>query len=411
VTDFSAVFKRARPRALASLRRFCGDLDRAEDAIQDAVEQALKHWSGDGVPDSPTAWLIQVGKRRLVDEARRARFVLPIESEPEARVAEPDLSGVDDDLLRLIFTCCHPALNESAQVALTLKLIAGLSTDDVAAAFLVPRRTMEQRLQRARGKLRRAGIPFRIPASEELEARLDAVMTTIYLIFNQGYSARVGHVIDASLCDEAIWLARLLLRLYPGHSELAGLLCLMLFHASRLPARLDGEGEIVPLDRQDRSLWQKARIEEAAALLQHVLGRQRPGPYQTQAAIAALHCEAKSAASTDWAQIALLYRVLEQQAPNPVVTINRAVALGEAGEFEAGSALLQSLDDRLPVNYLPLLLARSRLAVLASEIDTASDHLVSAIDLTVNAAERRFLEAELRSLRLAESCRVNDEAH
>jgi len=399
MADFAAVFKSARPRALASLRSFCGDLDLAEDAVQDAVEQALKHWPSAGLPDQPAAWLIQVGKRRLIDRARRARFDLPLETEPQADTRVPDLSGVDDDLLRLIFACCHPALNESAQIALTLKLIAGLSTEDVAAAFLVPQRTMEQRLQRARNKLRRAGIPFRIPPDGERDQRLAAVMTTIYLIFNQGYSARADHLFDARLCDEAIWLTRLLLSLYPGHCELDGLLCLMLLHASRLPARIGAQGEIIPLPRQDRKLWHKSRVEEARARLQHALSRHQPGPYQTEAAIAALHCEADSTDTTDWEQIAVLYGVLEKQRPSPVVTINRAVALGECGRIDAGLARLDSLDRQGLTSYLPLLLADSRLRFLAGDRQGAVEAMQAAIEQVRHPAEARFLQRELSTLR------------
>ncbi|MEN1728409.1 MAG: DUF6596 domain-containing protein, partial [Pseudomonadota bacterium] len=220
---------------------------------------------------------------------------------------------------------------------------------------------------------------------------------------NQGYSARADHVTDARLCDEAIWLTRLLLSLYPGHSELDGLLCLMLFQASRLPARVSETGEVIPLPRQDRSLWQKSRIEEASTRLQHVLGRQQPGPFQTQAAIAALHCEAESAASTDWPQIAALYALLEQQAPNPVVTLNRAVALGEAGEISSGLVLLDGLQKATLDSYLPLLLARSRLADLSGDLASASEHLQSAIDQTSNDAERRFLESQLLDLQARRS--------
>lgn len=402
--DFGAVFKEARPRALACLQRFCSDLDHAEDALQDAIEQALKHWPVNGLPDQPAAWLVRTGQRKLIDGARRSRFSVPLSQEPGAGETEPETSGLDDDLLRLIFTCCHPALNESSQVALTLKLIAGLSTDDVAAAFLVPRRTMEQRLQRARSRIRDAGIPYRVPSGKEHAERLNAVMAVIYLVFNQGYSPRADHLTDAPICDEAIWLARLLLGLFPGHCELSGLLCLMLFHSSRLPARQNPSGQLIPLDRQDRSLWQRSRIEEARIRLQHVLSKRQPGPYQTQAAIAALHCEAESPEHTDWAQIAILYRALEQQSPNPVVTINRAVALGEAGQPAHGLRLLDSLDrDRLS-GYPPWLLARSRLLALSGHPDQAADSMRQALARSANDAERRFLEFELDRLRQRLSC-------
>ncbi|MEM1433737.1 MAG: sigma-70 family RNA polymerase sigma factor [Pseudomonadota bacterium] len=397
--DLGAVLKSARPRALAALRRLAGELSRAEDAFQDAAEQALEHWPKDGLPDNPAAWLVQVGRRRLIDWARRDRFSSPLEEEPAQDSAEPANPLLEDDLLRLVFTCCHPALAPDAQAALTLKVIAGLPTEDVAQAFLVPVRTMEQRLTRARSKLRNAGIPFRVPAERELPERLDVVLAVVYLIFNQGYSPRRLTTTEPRLCREAIWLARLLRGLFPGNPELTGLLALMLFHHARHNARVTASGLLVPLPEQDRGSWDRRMIAEASTLLRHVLGKGAPGPYQTQAAIAALHCEAANAHDTDWQQIAALYAVLERQQPSPVVTINRAVALGKAGAAAAGVALLETLKGEPALDtYVPFWLACSELERLTGNRATAARCHRQAISLTVSEAERQLLESEHQRL-------------
>ena len=243
--DLGVVLKGARPRALAALRRLSGDLARAEDAFQDAAEQALELWPAAGLPDNPAAWLVQVGRRRLIDWGRRDRFSAPLDEEPASDTETLAHTILDDDLLRLVFTCCHPALAPEAQAALTLKVIAGLATEDVAQAFLVPVRTMEQRLARARAKLRNAGIAYRVPADPELPERLDVVLAVVYLIFNQGYSVRRTAATEPRLCREAIWLARLLRGLFPRHTELSGLLSLMLFHHARYRARVPAAGKLV----------------------------------------------------------------------------------------------------------------------------------------------------------------------
>ena len=401
MSDAGAALKAARPRAVAALRRFAGDLDRAEDAFQDAAEQALHHWPRDGIPDNPTGWLIQVGRRRLIDEGRRGRFQTALTDDPAVE-PDDDPKRLDDDLLRLIFTCCHPALDESAQLALTLKIIAGLSTEDVALAFLTPVRTMEQRLARARRKIREAGIPFALPTEADLPERLDAVLGVVYLIFNHGYSARRDGLTQPRTCAEAIWLARLLRRLFPGHTELAGLLALMLLHHARHAARTDADGTLVRLSEQDRSIWDRGMIVEATTLLKHALGRQRPGPYQVQAAIAALHCEADDPAHTDWRQIAALYEILEQQLPSPVVRLNRAVALLHCGESSAATALLDTLEadepDRMR-RYVPFLVARANTvkagAQTPQDLARAREWLMLAIETSQNSAEKAFLLHEL----------------
>ncbi len=394
MSDLGAALKAARPRAVAALRRFSGDLDAAEDAFQDAAERALKHWPEDGLPDNPAGWLVTVGRNRLIDRARRAGREIPGTS-IEAASEDPTPTALDDDLLRLVFTCCHPALSPDDQVALTLKVIAGLSCADVAQAFLVPVRTMEQRLARAKRKLRDKGVPYAVPAEAELGVRLEAVMATVYLIFNQGYSARPDALVDARTCAEAIWLARLLLRLFPGHTELMGLLALMLCHHARHGTRVGADGALVPLHEQDRTAWDGNLIDEATTLLRVALGRGRPGPYQTQAAIAALHCEAPSAAETDWAQIAALYGILERQSPGPAVSINRAVALAEAGDSAAALDLLDGLDGQALAGYTPYLVARAEVLHRAGDPAGARPLLERAMASSQHAAERQFLRGVL----------------
>ncbi len=395
MSDFGAALKAARPRAVAALRRFAGNLDAAEDAFQDAAERALIAWREQGLPDNPTGWLITAGRNRLIDAARKAGREVAGDA-PEQSHEDLEPTALDDDLLRLVFTCCHPALAVEHQVALTLKVIAGLSSADVAQAFLVPVRTMEQRLARARKKLSDKGIPFAVPEAAELPDRLEAVLATVYLIFNQGYSARAGALVDSRTCEEAIWLARLLLRLFPGDTELMGLLALMLCHHARHASRQAADGALIPLPRQDRSAWDGDLITEATALLRVALGRGRPGPYQTQAAIAALHCEAPDANATDWAQIAALYEILERQSPGPVVTINRAVALSEAGDTETALAVLEQLDVSSLSDYTPYLVAHSTLRHRRGDADTADALLRQALETSQHAAEREFLSQVLQ---------------
>ncbi|MEM7765803.1 MAG: sigma-70 family RNA polymerase sigma factor [Pseudomonadota bacterium] len=395
MSTIGAVLKSARPRVVAALRRFCGDLSLAEDAFQDAAERALTHWSDSGVPDNPTGWLVVTGRRLVIDQQRRAKFSQPLETEPDTGHDAPEPSSLDDDLLRLIFACCHPALDETAQVALTLRVIVGLPTADIATAFLVKPRTMEQRLDRARRKIRDAGIPFDIPEDAQLPARMDAVRSTVYLIFNQGYSARADHYIEPRLCAEAIWLGRLLLQLAPGDAETTALLALMLLHHARHPARCDDSGTLIPLPEQDRSRWLRPMIDEGQALLEHVIGKHKPGPYQTQAAIASLHSLAGTAIDTDWTQIAALYEILESQLDNPVVRINRAVALGESGQAAAGLALLKTLSEASEIQrYVPYYVALQALHQLIGNENHAQIALQQALALSTSPEETAFLQSK-----------------
>ncbi|MFK8052659.1 MAG: RNA polymerase sigma factor [Woeseiaceae bacterium] len=394
-----AALKSARPRPLAALRRFTGDLANAEDAFQDAAERALRHWKTNGLPDNPTAWLITTGRRLLIDQQRRNRFSRPLDQPPASDFTLTDTSSLDDDLLRLIFCCCHPALPETAQVALTLKVIAGLPTEAIAAAFLTATRTMEQRLTRARSKIRDSALPYAIPEDHELGERLAAVLATIYLIFNQGYSGRDASGPERRLCQEAIWLGRLMLQLFPGNPETAGLLAMMLLHHARHAARQSSTEQVITLNQQDRSIWDKKLIREGRALLQHALDKRVPGPYQTQAAITALHCEAETQSDTDWSQIEALYAVLERQTNNPVVTVNRAVALGMSGQPKAGLELIGALEPQQSLHrYAPYWLAQAELHELLNENQLAQKCLDLAMTLVKNESELEFLRSKSRLL-------------
>lgn len=399
--------KAAYPGALATLRRLCGDLQLAEDLLHDAIERALSAWPQRGEPDDAVAWLVTTGRRRLIDIQRRKGLEqrsleaghdlrgLPPSKTPE----EFDASRISDDLLRMIFTCCHPALALSAQVALTLKIVAGLSVAEIAAAFLVDPRALEQRITRAKRKIAKAGIPYQVPDSALLPQRLDAVTCVIYLIFNEGYSARNGeHPLRVDLCVEAIRLARQLHRLFRNQPEVDGLLALLLLQHARSAARCSDSGELITLEHQDRRSWNQTMISEGRVLVDHALQRKHPGPYQVQAAIAALHCAAGSAQDTDWAQIAELYAILERMQSNPVVGINRAVALLKCGQRELALELLESLREQTKLDdYLPFHVARG--AALA-ELERGAESLLAyqrALELANNAATIRHLSGAIRA--------------
>jgi len=398
------------PKALATLIRLLGDFGAAEDALQEALARAVETWPRDGVPDNAVAWLVTTGRRWTIDGYRRRRVEARyIQSVVVAEAAEPAEDSVleealtlhvRDDLLALLFTCCHPAIAEEAQISLTLKTVAGLSVEEIARAFLVSPAAMERRLSRVKRKISEAKIPYEVPKAALLPERLRAVLAVVYLIFNEGYSAS-GHkqLIRVELCDEAIRLGRLLVRLFRDEPEVVGLLALLLLQHSRHRARLDQNGEIVLLDVQDRSLWDMRLTVEGRFLVEKALRMKRPGGYQVQAAIAAVHSEALAPEDTDWAQIAELYGVLERYQPSPVVTLNRAVAVAKDQGPEAGLALLQALEGSADMQrYHHFHAAKAALLAEAGRAGEAAGHFEAALGLTQNPAERRFIERKLASL-------------
>ena len=400
------VFRDEHGRIFAALIRFAGDFDLAEDALQDAVAVALDRWSRDGVPDNPAAWLTVAAKRKAIDRARRERVraatAIPGEppdhlpEEPTMRDDTPD-SAVDDDVLRLVFTCCHPALDLDARVALTLRSLGGLTTPEIARAFLLPEATLAQRLVRAKRKIRDARIPYRVPPDEALPERLAAVLAVIYLIFNEGYAAGSGdEPVRRDLCAESIRLGRELAGLMPDEPEVLGLLALMFLHDARRDARTGPAGDPVQLDDQDRSRWDPAAIAAGTSLLERALRMRRPGPYQVQAAIAALHAEAAAPEQTDWPQIAALYGILGGWEPSPVVELNRAAAVAMAWGPERGLALIDrpEVAGRLD-RYRWLHSSRGELLRRLGRVDEAVAAYRRALALTENAAELGFLTRRL----------------
>jgi RNA polymerase sigma-70 factor (ECF subfamily) len=366
----------ARPKALAALTRYFRDLDLAEDAFQEAAARALVAWRAAGLPRDPTAWLVFAGRNAALDQVRKTKRhrdylagMAPIvpEDEEARRAAEIDMNELRDDVLRLLFMCCQPGLQATDQLALELKVVGGFGTSQVARALLVKPKTMEQRLTRAKRRAARIAADLEPPTLAERAKRLDAVALMVYLMFNEGYAAGGGPVhIRAELCDEAIRLARLLLSLFPAQTEIMGLLALFLFQNSRRRARLAPDGGLVRLEDQDRGLWDRAQIEEGRVLVQKALRRGRPGPYQIQAAIAAVHATAGSADETDWAEIERLYRALELVQPSPVVSLNRAVALAKTEGPEAALALLGGLEGEL-AGYLYFHTTRAALLAEAGQ--------------------------------------------
>ncbi len=393
---------------LATLIRHVGDFQLAEDAVQDAFAAAVATWPRDGVPDNPGAWITTAARRRAIDRLRRSRSVADrtdrlaelARLDAQEHPSSTETSIVEDDRLRLIFTCAHPALGLPARTALTLRMLGGLTTGEIARAFLVAEPTMGQRISRAKAKIANARIPYRVPADEELPDRLRAVLAVVYLIFNEGYSAAGGdRLVRGELCSEAIRLGRLLARLMPDEPEVLGLLALMLLHDARRDARVDARGGYVALGEQDRGRWDQGRIREGQRVLEHALRLRRTGAYQLQAAIDALHLEGAMARSTDWRQIAELYEALGRLSPSPVVEINRAVAVGFAAGPREGLALLAPLlADARVESYQPLHAAHAELLRRAGDRQGAADAYARAVALSDNAVERAELERRLAAL-------------
>ncbi len=402
-----AVFRNESGRIIAGLIRVSHSFDLAEEAMQDAFAAAVVSWQADGVPDNPAAWITATARRKLIDYARREQTrrnnegQLLYEYESRSSVIDDEMNQpFEDDRLSLIFTCCHPAINMEAQIGLTLRTLGGLTTPEIARAFLVPEATLAQRLVRAQRKIQQARIPYQVPAPGFLPERLSAVQKVLYLIFNEGYSASSGDsLIRRELCAEAIRLSRTLLELMPHNPENMALLALMLLHDSRRDARSTSDGQLIPLEEQDRSLWHQNQIAEGISLVERALGRRNPGPYQLQAAIAAIHAEAKTATETDWKQIAALYSILNTTQVSPIVALNHAVAVAMSESLERGLAMIDELGAGGELeSYRLYHAARADLLRRMGRNLQAIESYRRALSLTSNAVELRYLGRRLSEL-------------
>ncbi|TPI21534.1 RNA polymerase sigma factor [Mesorhizobium sp. B4-1-1] len=403
----STAIGNARPQAMGALLRYFRDLDAAEEAFQDACLRALKNWPKNGPPRDPVAWLIFVGRNSGIDAVRKRAKQAPMPEEDqvsdledaESDIAERlDGAHYRDDILRLLFICCHPDLPATQQIAVALRIVSGLTVKQIARAFLVGESAMEQRITRAKARIADAGVPFETPGAVERSERLAAVAAMVYLIFNEGYSTNGGEApARAPLCEEAIRLARLLLRLFQAEPEIMGLTALLLLQHARAPARFDENGEIVLLEDQDRSLWSRKMIDEGLALVDKALRHRKPGPYQVQAAIAALHARAATAEDTDWTEIDLLYGLLEQMQPSPVVTLNRAVAVSKVRGPEAALAMIEPLEDRLS-GYFHFFGLRGGLLMQLGRNEEARVAFDRAIALANTAAEAAHIRMHIDRL-------------
>jgi RNA polymerase sigma-70 factor, ECF subfamily len=402
-----SVLRSARPQAVSALLRYFRELDQAEEAFQEACLRALKNWPVNGPPRDPTAWLIMVGRNSVLDDVRRQSRNRPLPADEvisdlddaEADLAERlDSSHYRDDVVRLLFICCHPDLPATQQIALALRIVSGLSVKEIARAFLVSESAMEQRITRAKGRVAKADVPFETPGAIERAERLAAVAAMIYLLFNEGYSASGGSVhVRVPLCEEAIRLARLLLRLFPSEPEIMGLTALLLLQHARAPARLDADGSIILLEEQDRGLWDRNMIAEGLALIDKALRHRRPGPYQVQAAIAGVHAHAARAEDTDWAEIDQLYATLERLQPSPVITLNRAVAVSKVQGPGAALTMIEPLASQLS-GYFHFFGLKGALLM---QLDRAAEARVAfdqAIALANTAAEAAHIRAHLDRL-------------